>query len=69
MPRIEFFSSSTVCDLSDARPEIAEQLRAVGISPLLAGDRLSKFNAARSRNSSAACIVKVEAVDTVDAEK
>lgn len=54
------FISSTVYDLIDIRAELAEQLRAIGITPVLSDDKLSDFRVQHDVNSIETCLVNVE---------
>lgn len=57
------FISSTVYDLIDIRAELAEQLRAIGITPVLSDDKLSDFRVQHDVNSIETCLVNVESCD------
>ena len=57
------FISSTVYDLIDIRAELAEQLRAIGITPVLSDDKLSDFRVQHNVNSIETCLINVESCD------
>jgi len=60
---MKVFISSTVYDLIDIRAELAEQLRAIGITPVLSDDKLSDFRVQHDVNSIETCLVNVESCD------
>lgn len=53
------FVSSTVFDLIDARREIEEQLREIGLTPVLSDGTVSDFRVQPDRNSIESCLVNV----------
>lgn len=57
------FISSTVFDLIDIRAELAEQLRAIGITPVLSDDKLSDFRVQYDVISIETCLVNVDSCD------
>lgn len=57
------FISSTVFDLIDIRAELAEQLRTIGITPILSDDKLSDFCVQHDVNSIETCLVNVDSCD------
>ncbi len=57
------FISSTVYDLIDIRAELAEQLRVIGITPVLSDDKLSDFRVQHDVNSIETCLVNVDSCD------
>jgi len=57
------FISSTVYDLIDIRAELAEKLRAIGITPVLSDDKLSDFCVQHDINSIETCLVNGESCD------
>jgi len=57
------FISSSVYDLIDIRAELAEQLRAIGITPVLSDDKLSDFRVQHDVNSIETCLVNVDSCD------
>jgi hypothetical protein len=57
------FISSTVYDLIDIPAELAEQLKAIGITPVLSDDKLSDFRVRHDINSIETCLVNVESCD------
>ena len=57
------FISSTVYDLIDIRAEVAEQLRIMGIDPVLSDDKLSDFNVQHDVNSIETCLINVDSCD------
>jgi len=59
------FISSTVYDLIDIRAELAEQLKTIGITPVLSDDKLSDFRVQHDVNSIETCLVNVESCDEV----
>jgi len=60
------FISSTVYDLIDVRAELAEQLRTLGITPVLSDDKLSGFSIQQHDiNSIETCLVNVDSCDEV----
>lgn len=59
------FISSTVYDLIDVRAELAEQLRTLGITPVLSDDKLSDFHVQHDVNSIETCLVNVDSCDEV----
>lgn len=59
------FVSSTCYDLIDVRDELAEMLRALGVSPVLSDDKLSDFKIVPDANSIETCLINVEASDAV----
>jgi hypothetical protein len=59
------FISSTVFDLIDVRAEVAEQLKSLGITPVLSDDKLSDFVVQPDINSIETCLVNVESCDEV----
>jgi hypothetical protein len=60
---MKVFISSTVYDLIDIRAELAEQLRAIGITPVLSDDKLSDFHVQHDVSSIETCLVNVESCD------
>ncbi len=60
---MKVFISSTVYDLIDIRAELAEQLRTIGITPVLSDDKLSDFRVQHDVNSIETCLVNVESSD------
>lgn len=59
------FVSSTVYDLVDIRAEVAEELRALGISPVMSDDKLSDFDIPHDANSIETCLINVDSCDHV----
>jgi hypothetical protein len=57
------FISSTFYDLIDIRAELAEQLRTMGIVPVLSDDKLSDFHVQPDVNSIETCLVNVASCD------
>ncbi len=62
---MKVFISSTVYDLLDVRAELACELAALGISPVLSDDKLSDFKVDCNVNSIETCLVNVDACDAV----
>ncbi len=60
---MKIFISSTVYDLLDLRSEVAEHLRAMGLTPLLSDDKLSSFQVVPDVNSIECCLINVAASD------
>lgn len=59
------FISSTVYNLIDVRAELAEQLRTLGITPVLSDDKLSDFRVQHDVNSIETCLINVDSCDEV----
>jgi hypothetical protein len=57
------FISSTCFDLIDIRAEFAEQLRILGITPVLSDDKLSDFRVQHDVNSIETCLINVDSCD------
>ncbi len=60
---MRLFISSTVFDLVDVRAELAEHMKAIGITPVLSDDKLSDFRIVPDANSIETCLVNVESCD------
>ncbi|MEZ5942098.1 MAG: DUF4062 domain-containing protein, partial [Planctomycetaceae bacterium] len=59
------FISSTCFDLIDVRAELAEQLRALDLTPVLSDDKNSDFRVHPSENSIRTCLVNLQSCDHV----
>lgn len=57
------FISSTCFDLIDVRAELAEQLKLIGITPILSDDKLSDFKVKPDVNSIETCLINVESCE------
>ena len=62
---MRIFVSSTCHDLVDIRAELADQLRTLGIVPILSDDKLSDFVVQTDTNSINVCLANVESCDEV----
>lgn len=62
---MRIFISSTVFDLIDVRAEIADQLKKLGLIPVLSDDKLSEFDVKHGMNSIETCLVNVESCNEV----
>lgn len=62
---MKVFISSTVYDLIDIRAELAELLRAQGVTPVLSDDPLSDFDSRHPCNSIRTCLINIESCDEV----
>ncbi|QDS94886.1 hypothetical protein FF011L_36680 [Roseimaritima multifibrata] len=59
------FVSSTVYDLIDVRAELSQQLRNLGVTPVLSDDKLSDFRVQSDANSIETCLSNVASCDEV----